>query len=242
MATITPASTLPDNVHVSSHSCLAAKLSQLRSNTTSSRETKTLIHEISLILACEALGASLRTVTGPPGTTSLPQPYTTQTVSPASLALIPILRSGLSMVDAFQSMLPYAVPVHHLGLFREPTSLQPVEYYNNLPYHSPPVEPMSGSSEGGAKPQPEIALLLDPVVATGGTSAAAVQTLREWGAGRVVLVVILGSVEGLKKVASEWGEGTSIYVGAVDESVNDKGMIVPGLGDVGDRLFLTIGK
>lgn len=141
------------------------------------------------------------------------------------------------MTEAIQTLLPDPVPVHHLGLFREPTTLQPVEYYNNLPYRRPTtVNP-------DPFPIPEIALLLDPVIATGGTSSAAIQTLLEWGVKKVVLISILGSEEGVRRAAQENGrEGVEVWVGAVDKDVDERGMIRPGLGDVGDRLFLTIGK
>jgi uracil phosphoribosyltransferase len=138
---------------------------------------------------------------------------------------------------AVQTLLPNPVPVHHLGLFREPTTLEPVEYYNNLPHHRPSTT--TSSSNSGAS---ELAILLDPVIATGGTCAAAIQTLREWGVKRVVVVAILGAIPGLEKAAGEWPEGVEIWVAGVDEAINDRGMIQPGLGDVGDRLFLTIGK
>ena len=141
------------------------------------------------------------------------------------------------MLEALQTILPEPVPVHHLGLFREPTTLQPVEYYNNLPYHRPTtINP-------DPYPIPSIALLLDPVIATGGTSSAAIQTLLEWGVEKVVLISVLGSEDGVKRAASENGnEGVEIWVGGVDHKVDARGMINPGLGDVGDRLFLTIGK
>lgn len=141
------------------------------------------------------------------------------------------------MTDAIQTLLPDPVPVHHLGLFREPTTLQPVEYYNNLPYHRP------SSVNPDPFPIPEIALLLDPVIATGGTSSAAIQTLVEWGVRKVVVMSVLGSEEGVRRAAEENGrEGVEVWVGAVDKDVDERGMIRPGLGDVGDRLFLTIGK
>ena len=129
------------------------------------------------------------------------------------------------------------MPVYHLGLFREPTSLQPVEYYNNLPYHRPT------SVNPDPFPIPDIAILLDPMIATGGTSSAAIQTLLEWGVKQVVLISVLGSNEGVRRAAEENGsESVEIWVGDLDKQVNERGMITPGLGDVGDRLFLTIGK
>jgi len=129
--------------------------------------------------------------------------------------------------------------VHHLGLFREPVTLEPVEYYNNLPYHRPAANTPSDSPNSCAS---ELAFLLDPVIATGGTCAAAIQTLREWGVKRVIVVAVLGALPGVLRAASEWPEGVEIWIAGLDEHVNEKGMIKPGLGDVGDRLFLTIGK
>jgi uracil phosphoribosyltransferase len=87
-----------------------------------------------------------------------------------------------------------------------------------------------------------LAILVDPVIATGGTAAAAIQTLKEWGAERVILVSILGAHVGVTKAAEEWPEGTEVWVGGIDDELNDRGMIKPGLGDIGDRLFLTLGK
>ncbi|KAI9872939.1 MAG: hypothetical protein M1830_001043 [Pleopsidium flavum] len=157
-------------------------------------------------------------------------------ISPAQIALVPILRSGLGMIDALQTLLPYPVSVHHLGLYREPTTLQPVEYYNNLPYHQPT------STNPGNSSAAELAILVDPVIATGGTSVAAIQTLKEWGVKRVILICVLGSEGGVRRAAEEWSEGVELWVGGIDQECDDRGMIKPGLGDVGDRLFLTIGK
>jgi len=132
------------------------------------------------------------------------------------------------MLDAAQAILPFPVPVHHLGLFREKISLQPVEYYNNLPQSQSAVA--------------KLAIIVDPVVATGGTAVAAIQTLKEWGVERVIFIGILGAANGVAKVAEEWPEGVEVWMGGVDQSLTDAGMIKPGLGDVGDRLFLTHGK
>lgn len=131
--------------------------------------------------------------------------------------------------------LPNPVPVHHLGLFREPSTLLPVEYYNNLPNH------VSGSGSGGSNAS-SLAVVLDPVIATGGTCAAAIATLREWGAQRIIVLSVLGAASGVKAAAAEWPKGVEIWLAGVDEELTDTGMLKPGLGDVGDRLFLTIGK
>jgi len=125
--------------------------------------------------------------------------------------------------------------VHHLGLYREPTTLQPVEYYNNLPNHQPPTHDGNASAS-------RLAIILDPVIATGGTCAAAIQTLREWGTQRIIVLSVLGAVPGVVRAAEEWPEGVELWLAGIDKELTDTGMLKPGLGDVGDRLFLTIGK
>ncbi|EFE42722.1 hypothetical protein TRV_02442 [Trichophyton verrucosum HKI 0517] len=217
------AQTLPKNVHVSRHPCLQVKLSQLRSGKASSRETNDLVHEIATIIGCEAFAENISVAPGEKNTTPLGYEYTTSFITPDKIALVPILRSGLGMVN-----------VHHLGLFREPTTLEPVEYYNNLPF-----QPNStGVNSAAAK----LAIIIDPVVATGSTASAAIQTLREWGVERILFLCILGSHAGLIKAAGEWEEGVQVWTGAVDEQVDMKGMIQPGLGDIGDRLFSAGGR
>ncbi|POS72080.1 hypothetical protein DHEL01_v209527 [Diaporthe helianthi] len=225
-------SSLPKNVHISNHPCLRAKLSQLRSKSTPSKDVKALVHDISLIVGCEALASAITTAPGPKDQTPLGFEYETTTI-PQTLSIVPILRSGLGMVDAVQTLLPNPVAVHHLGLYREPSTLEPVEYYNNLPEHI---------SNGGADGPSSLAIIVDPVIATGGTCAAAIQTLREWGAQRILVLSILGAQPGLARAAGEWPEGVEIYVAGLDEELTAGGMLKPGLGDVGDRLFLTIGK
>lgn len=139
---------------------------------------------------------------------------------------------------ALQTVLPDPVSVHHLGLFRDPLSLQPVEYYNNLPFTRPGPSTVPRSNTSAS----HLAIILDPVIATGGTAVAAIQTLKEWGVRRIILISVLGYTGGVSRAAGEWPEATEVWVGGIDEKLNDKGMIRPGLGDVGDRLFLTIGK
>ncbi|KAG8161465.1 hypothetical protein KVR01_008452 [Diaporthe batatas] len=225
-------SSLPKNVHVSNHPCLRAKLSQLRSKSTPSKDVKALVHDISLIVGCEALASAITTAPGPKDQTPLGFEYETTTI-PQTLSIVPILRSGLGMVDAVQTLLPDPVAVHHLGLYREPSTLEPVEYYNNLPEHI-----TAGSADGPSS----LAIIVDPVIATGGTCAAAIQTLKEWGAQRIIVLSVLGAQPGLARAAGEWPEGVEIYVAGLDEELTPGGMLKPGLGDVGDRLFLTIGK
>ncbi|KAI6087218.1 PRTase-like protein [Hypoxylon rubiginosum] len=225
---------LPPNVHVSKHPCLMAKLSRLRSKGTASREVKTLVNDIATILGCEALATALTPVDGPKDETPIGFEYTTTTVEPQALSIVPILRSGLGMVESIQNLLPEPVPVHHLGLYREPTTLEPVEYYNNLPHHV-----SSPSSETHAA---SLAIVVDPVIATGGTCAAAIQTLKEWGVKKIVVLSVIAAAEGVKRAAEEWPGAVDIWVAGVDAELTPNGMLKPGVGDVGDRLFLTIGK
>lgn len=140
----------------------------------------------------------------------------------------PFLQAKLTFLSAIQTLLPFSVSVHHLGLFREKFSLQPVEYYNNLPQSQSAVS--------------KLAIVVDPVIATGGTAVAAIQTLREWGVERIIFIGVLAAVPGITAAAQEWPEGTEIFVGGLDVALTDKGYIQPGLGDIGDRLFLTLGK
>ncbi|KAL3478643.1 uracil phosphoribosyltransferase-domain-containing protein [Aspergillus californicus] len=231
--------TIPSNVHISTHPLLQAKLSQLRSSSTTNRETRNLVNEIATILGVEAFASGWKaTGTGQTDTTPLNIEYETKDIEPANIALVPILRSGLGMVDPISDLLPTPVPIYHLGLFRERFSLQPVEYYNNLPFHR---------SEQGSGPETNtaaasVAVLLDPIIATGGTAEAAIQLLRDWGVQRVVMLSVLGAEDGVKRAATCWPEGVEVWIGAVDGACNEKGMIVPGLGDIGDRLFVALGK
>jgi uracil phosphoribosyltransferase len=151
------------------------------------------------------------------------------------IACIQMLTTNTSLTAALQLLLPHAVPIHHLGLFRDKATMSAVEYYNNLPYHSATSSiPTPGPSE--------LVILLDPVIATGATACAAIDTLRDWGVKKVIMLSVIASALGLRQAAELWPEGVEIWTAGVDEEVDGEGMIKPGLGDVGDRLFLTIGK
>ncbi|BDD55227.1 hypothetical protein MPDQ_005796 [Monascus purpureus] len=234
------ASSLAPNIHISSHPCLQAKISQLRSHSANTRETRGLVSEISAILGVEALASGLKATRSGTDKTPLGIEYETKDTNPNNIAIVPILRSGLGMVDAINSLLPSPVPIYHLGLFRERTTLQPVEYYNNLPYSR--ASTTSSTEEPINTAAAELAILVDPVIATGATAEAAIHLLREWGAKRVLVISVLGTEPGVRRAAESWGEGVELWVGAVDASYDGKGMIVPGLGDIGDRLFKAIGK
>ncbi|KXG47846.1 uncharacterized protein PGRI_017160 [Penicillium griseofulvum] len=247
---------LPSNVHVSAHPCLQAKLSLIRSSSTTPRETRGLVHDIANILGVEAF-SGLKLVKTGTDTTPLGIEYETQGIDPEDLALVPILRSGLGMVDALSptpntpayaptalnDLLPTPVPVYHLGLFREKVSLQPVEYYNNLPFHRSELSPASPASLNPTTntAAASLAVLLDPVIATGATAEAAIQLLRDWGVKKVIMISLLASEAGVKRAAGTWGN-VEVWVGAIDKGVDEKGMIVPGIGDIGDRLFVAVGK
>lgn len=120
-------------------------------------------------------------------------------------------------------------------MYREPSTLAAVEYYNNLSHHIP-------GSDDDAGPASSLVILVDPIIATGGTCIAAIQTLREWGAKKVLVLSVLASEEGVKKAAEEWPEGTELWIAGLDTKLTKEGMLEPGLGDIGDRLFLTLGK
>ncbi|KAJ5141936.1 hypothetical protein N7526_002931 [Penicillium atrosanguineum] len=206
---------LPSNVHVSSHPCLQTKLSQLRSQSTSPRETRDLVNEIASILGVEAFASGLKLKSTGKDRTPLGVEYETQGIDPADLALVPILRSGLGMVEALNSLLPTAVPIYHLGLFRDKMTLQPVEYYNNLPFHRSDLSPASPASLDPSinTAAASLAVLLDPIIATGATAEAAIHLLKDWGVKRVIMLSVLVSEEGVKRAAGVWEEGVEFWVG-----------------------------
>ncbi|OLL23151.1 putative uracil phosphoribosyltransferase urg2 [Neolecta irregularis DAH-3] len=218
---------LPSNVRLSSHPLLQSKLSALRDSKTTSELTRLLTSQISTLLAVEATKDNLSARRDGMAESHLGEPYNTLSIAPARLAVMPVLRAGLGMTDAFMNLLPVETTVHHIGLFRERVSLQPVEYYNKLP-----------QSDGMTKMM-DIVFVLDPVIATGGTAGATIQILKEWGVGKIVFCSILASADGIQRAANEWPEGTEFFLGGVDADLNFKGYIIPGVGDLGDRLNNT---
>ena len=205
-------------LHVMDHPLILHKISMLRSKDTSTKDFRQLIHEIALLIGCEATRDL--PVTEYPVTTPI-----TETVGyrlPRQACLVPILRAGLGMVDALLNLIP-AARVGHIGLSRDPATLNPVEYYCNLP---PDVAE-------------RVVLVLDPMLATGGSAAAAITFLKKRGAKNIKMLNIIGAPEGVSKVA-ETHPDVDIYMGCLDEKLNDHGYIVPGLGDAGDRLFGTM--
>jgi uracil phosphoribosyltransferase len=205
------------NLHVSQHPAVRHKLGILRDQATEPKKFREVVRELSWLLGYEAL-ADARTQ---------PLEVTTpiETMEGAELAdrigFIPILRAGLGMVDAFLELMPTA-QVWHLGLFRDERTLRPVEYYNKLP-NSATVD---------------LCLILDPMLATGGSASAAIGVLKRWGAVRIKLVNLIAAPEGVEAVLKAHPD-VEIHTAALDRQLNDKGYIMPGLGDAGDRQFGT---
>jgi len=209
-----------EKLHVVSHPLVNARLSNLRQTSTTPKDFREGIRDVSLILGIEA-SRDLEEETFH-GQTPI-GPFVGSTIKP-KIGFAPILRAGLGMTDAMLDLFPSA-PVYHLGIYREKVSLQPVEYYSKLP-PTPPID---------------LCFLLDPLIATGGTACAALNMILDWGVpvNHIKLICILGSQDGLKRVLAEF-PGLEIWVAAVDPTLTDKGLISPGLGDTGDRLFNTL--
>ncbi|KJA30065.1 hypothetical protein HYPSUDRAFT_32130 [Hypholoma sublateritium FD-334 SS-4] len=207
-------------VNVLSHPIINAELSKLRQASTSSKEFREGVETISLLLGYEAS----RTLEEESYDGKTPVAAFSGSKVKPRIGLTPILRAGLGMTDALLKLFPSA-PVYHLGLYREKVTLQPVEYYSKLP-PSPPVDQV---------------FLLDPLIATGGTASAALAMVTDWGIDvkNIKLLCILASETGLKHVQAEYPD-LEIWVAGVDDKLTPEGIISPGLGDSGDRLFNTI--
>jgi uracil phosphoribosyltransferase len=201
----------------SSHPLVAHKLSLLRDIDTEPKKFRELIREISALLAYEATSdLVLHQV-------SIPTPLATATGSVLSekIGLVPILRSGLGMVEGIWSLMPSA-EVWHIGMYRDEISLKPVAYYNKLP----------------VEPTVSVCLLLDPMLATGGSAVAAVDILKRWGVKKIKFVGILAAPQGIENLQIHHPD-IPIHIAGIDETLNDRGYILPGLGDAGDRQFGT---
>ncbi len=204
-------------LHVSRHPAVLHKLRLLRDGQTEPKKFREIVRELSWLLGYEALAdvaVQEREVTTPLETT------TAYELSDR-IGLVPILRAGLGMVDAMLELMPTA-EVWHLGLFRDERTLRPVEYYNKLP-DSATVD---------------LCLILDPMLATGGSATAAIEVLKRWGASRIKLVNLICAPEGLDAVTKAHPD-VDIYSAGVDRQLNEHGYILPGLGDAGDRQFGT---
>ena len=200
------------------HPLIQHKLSYLRDIDTGAKDFRALVKELAMLMAYEATRdfQLAETVVTTPITET-----TTKILAGKKVAVIPILRAGLGMVDGILELIP-AARVGHVGLYRDHGTLEPVEYYCKLP------------EDIGERD----VLIVDPMLATGGSASAAVEFLRKRGARSIKLLVLIAAPEGIERVLTDC-EDVTIYACAVDDHLNDHGYIVPGLGDAGDRLFGT---
>ncbi len=205
------------NIHVSSHPLVAHKLAKLRNVETEPKKFRELVREISGLLAYEAT-ADLMTEP-----VDVPTPLATAhcRILREKIGLVPILRSGLGMVEGFWELMPGA-EVWHIGLYRDENTLKPVEYYNKLP----------------TDPTVQVCLILDPMLATGGSATATVDVLKRWGVKKIKFVGVIAAPEGIAAMTKAHPE-VPIHIAAIDDKLNEIGYILPGLGDAGDRQFGT---
>ena len=205
-------------VYVFDHPLIQHKLSILRDKSTSVKEFRELISEISMLMCFEAT----RDMATEEVEIETPvAKATARRLAGKKVAIVPILRAGLGMVDGMVSMIP-AAKVGHVGLYRDPATLEPVKYYYKMP--------------------PDITerdvIVVDPMLATGGSASAAIQFLKEDGVKSIKLMSIIGAPEGIARMQADHPD-VDIYVAAEDDHLNEHGYIVPGLGDAGDRIFGT---
>ncbi len=205
-------------VHVFDHPLIQHKLTIMRQTTTGPKEFRELLEEISMLMVYEVT-RDLPTIDVEIDT---PICKTTQKMlAGKKLGIVPILRAGLGMVDGIMNMIP-ACRIGHIGLYRDPETLEPVEYYCKLP----------------ADAEDRELLLLDPMLATGGSASDAITLIKKRGCKHIRLVNLIAAPEGIAKVQADHPD-VDIYVAGLDDHLNDHGYIVPGLGDAGDRLFGT---
>ena len=205
-------------LHVFDHPLIQHKLSILRDKNTSVKEFRELVGEIAMLMCYEA------TRDLPLEEVEIETPVAKATVKRLAgkkLAIVPILRAGLGMVDGMVAMIP-SCKVGHIGLYRDPETLEPVEYYCKLP---PDVSERD-------------VIVVDPMFATGGSASAACTFLKQHGCRHIKLMCIIGAPEGVQVMQTEHPD-VDIYVAALDDHLNEHGYIVPGLGDAGDRIFGT---
>ncbi len=204
-------------LYCSNHPLVRHKLALLRDASTESKKFRELTRELAMLLCYEAT----RDLDLVEVEVQTPMGVTTGHRLRTQIGLVPVLRAGLGMVEGMLEMIPTA-QVWHIGLYRDERTLHPVAYYNNLP----------------VEPTVQLALLLDPMLATGGTAVAAVNMLKQWGSERITYIGLLAAPEGIERL-SQAHPDVDVHVAAVDERLNEIGYIVPGLGDAGDRQFGT---
>ena len=206
------------NVHVLDHPLIQHKLAVLRNKNTSVKEFRELVNEISGLMCYEAT-RNLPTVE-----VDVETPVAVakcRMLAGKKLAIVPILRAGLGMVDAMVDLIPSA-KIGHIGLYRDPETHEPVEYYCKLPEDI----------------ENRVVFVVDPMLATGGSAVAAIDFLKKRGAKDIIMMNVIGCPEGIKRV-QEAHPDVEMYLAACDERLNDHAYIIPGLGDAGDRIFGT---
>ena len=204
-----------ERVHEMTHPLILHKISMIRDEKTTVKDFRELVYEISLLMGYE----STRDLDMIEQTVKTPIAETTGKFIAKQVALVPILRAGLGMVDALMSIIP-AAKVGHVGLYRDHETLEPKEYYCKLP---PDIDKRQ-------------VIVLDPMLATGGSSIAAIDFIKQRGAKRIKLMCIIGAPEGVEAVMNAHPD-IELFVGTIDEKLNEKGYIVPGLGDAGDLAY-----
>ncbi len=205
------------NVFVSQHPLVRHKLSILRDVKTEPKKFRQLVKEITALIAYEA---TLDLTTRP---IEVQTPLTTAASEELEdkIGLVPILRAGLGMVEGIWELMPSS-EVWHIGLYRDERTLQPVEYYNKLP----------------VEPTVSVCLILDPMLATGGSATATADILKRWGVTHIKFLGLIGAPEGIANMQAHHPD-IPIHLACIDDHLNEKGYIVPGLGDAGDRQFGT---
>ena len=207
-----------EKVFIFDHPLIQHKISLLRDKNTTVKEFRELVSEIAMLMGYEV------TRSMPLKEVEIETPVgiaKTKVISGKKLGIVPILRAGLGMVDGMLNLLPMA-KVGHIGLYRDPDTLLPVEYYCKLPVDAAERE----------------IVILDPMLATGGSASAAISFIKEKGVGNIKLMCLIAAKAGIEKINKDHPD-VEIYCASVDEKLNDHGYIVPGLGDAGDRLFGT---
>jgi len=205
------------NVFASRHPLVAHKLTRMRDKNTNPKKFREFVREIAALLAYEAT-ADLMTV---PRAVETPMAITQGVELKEKIGLVPILRAGLGMVEGIWELMPSA-EVWHIGLYRDEKTLKPVEYYNKLPI----------------EPTVSVCLILDPMLATGGSAVATADVLKRWGVSKIKFVGLIGAPEGIAAMQKAHPE-IDIFLAAIDDHLNEVGYIIPGLGDAGDRQFGT---
>ena len=205
------------NVFASNHPLVAHKLSRLREKTIEPKKFRELVRELAALMTYEATADLLVT----PRQIETPLAVIQGVELKEKIGLVPILRAGLGMVEGVWELMPVA-EVWHIGLYRDERTLKPVEYYNKLP----------------VEPTVSVCLILDPMLATGGSAVATTDVLKRWGVKKIKFVGLIGAPEGIKNM-QEHHPDVPIYLAAIDDHLNERGYIVPGLGDAGDRQFGT---